>query len=117
MNAASATRARDAVRRRGHVISVRRMTATLPQAIAARADVTAIVSGYAPTELVNGVTSGTRRVIVSMLDLEAAGFPLPLLKGDRIYLGASFNYATTIQAVDADHREFTGCYDVTTNGA
>jgi hypothetical protein len=92
------------------------MTTTLPQTAAARADVKAIVSGYVPSEMVNGITSGSRKIIVSRLDLEDAGYPVPLKKGDRIYLGAGLDVPTTIQTVDEDHREYLGCYDIVTQG-
>jgi hypothetical protein len=47
--------------------------------------------------------------------LEAAGFPVPPMKGDRIVLAG--NRVTTITAVDHDHREYLGCYDITAAGA
>jgi hypothetical protein len=117
MNAAAAKRTRDAIKRRGELISVRRMSATTPQTILNQADVKATVAGYAPVELVNGITQGSRRVIVSRLDLEAAGFPAPPKKGDRICLGESFANVTTIQAVDPDHREYQAVYEISTLGA
>ncbi len=117
MNAAAAGRARASIGRSGELISVRRMSTGTPQTVIARADVKATVRGYAPVELVNGITSGSRRVIVSLLDLTAAGFPLPVKKNDRIYLGALFDTATTIQSVDPDHREFQGCLEISTTGA
>lgn len=116
MNTASAERARDALARVGKLISVRRMTTSLPQTVVARADVRAIVKGYQPVELVNGITAGSRRVILSVLDLVAAGFPMPVKKGDRIYLGEALDVPTTIASVDPDHREYTGCLDISTTG-
>lgn len=82
-----------------------------------RADVKATVHGYAPAELVNGITVGSRNVIVSRLDLAAAGFPVPPIKGDRIYLGDGLDIPTTIQSVDEDHREYQGCYEIVTKGS
>jgi hypothetical protein len=117
MDTAGAARARRGINQRGHTVSFRRMTTTLPQTAANTADVKAIVVGYAPDNLMNGITSGTRSVIVSKLDLVAAGYPVPPKKGDRIYLGSSFGYPTTIKAVDEDHREYLGCYDIVTEGA
>jgi hypothetical protein len=117
MNVAGAARARRGLRRRGHKVSFRRMTTTLPQAAANTADVFAVIEGYGPGELVNGITSGTRHLIVSRLDLEDAGFPVPPKKGDRIYLGAALDLPTTIKTVDPDHREYLGCYDIVTEGA
>lgn len=116
MNPASAKRARDAIRRRGELVSVRRMTSTLPSTVANRADVKATVRGYVPAELVNGITIGSRRVIISQLDLHAAGYPT-IRKGDRIYLGKTFETPTTIMTVDPDHREYQSCFDISVSGA
>lgn len=117
MNSSAAERARAGINRRGHLVSFRRMTTTLPQTFVARADVRAIVTGYSPAELVNGITSGSRRVVVSLVDLAGANFPLPLKKGDRIYLGAALDVATTIATIDEDRRKYQGCADISTNGA
>lgn len=112
MDAAGAARARRGISRRGHKVSFRR---GLPATNTA--DVFAVVQGYGPGELVNGITSGTRHIIVSRLDLEAAGYPVPPKKGDRIYLGEALDIPTTIKSVDPDHREFLGCYDIVADGA
>jgi hypothetical protein len=112
MNVGSAARARRGIQRRGHKVSFRR---GLPAT--STAEVFAVVEGYGPGELVNGITSGTRHIIVSRLDLEGAGFPVPPRKGDRIYLGAAFDLPTTIESVDPDHREYMACYDIVTKGA
>lgn len=113
---AATERARAAINRRGQVVSFRRMTTTLPQTVVNQADVKATVAGYAPNEFVAGITQGSRHVIVSRLDLEAADFPVPPRKGDRIYLGDALNVATTIQSVDPDRREYQGCYEIVTQG-
>ncbi|MBA2708555.1 MAG: hypothetical protein H0U59_12195 [Gemmatimonadaceae bacterium] len=116
MDVGAAARARRGINKRGHLISFRRMTTSLPQTASNTANVKAVVEGYAPDELVNGITSGTRHVIVSKLDLIAASYPVPPVKGDRIYLGTGYAYATTIKSVDEDHREYNGCYDIVTEG-
>ncbi|MBR0945951.1 hypothetical protein [Bradyrhizobium liaoningense] len=113
MNFDSAKRAQAGISRRGEVVSLRRWTGG---AVAARADVRATVQGYDSTELVTGITAGSRRVIISRLDLEAADFPAPSAKGDRIYLGSSLDIPTHIETVDADRREYQGCYEITTAG-
>lgn len=113
MDQAAADRARGSINRVGHVVSFRRMT---PQTVESRADVKAVVAGYAPEQLVNGVTDGSRSVVVSKLDLVAAGFPVPPIKGDRLYLGDNLDIPTTIDAVDVDHREYQGCYEIRTKG-
>lgn len=115
MNTASAARARASINRVGQVVSFRRMSSTLPQSVVNQADVKATVAGYTPEELVNGITQGSRKIIVSRLDLEAAGFPVPLKKGDRAVLDG--NRPTTIESVDPDHREYMGCYDLVVSGA
>ncbi|KIZ41428.1 hypothetical protein OO17_15090 [Rhodopseudomonas palustris] len=92
------------------------MTTTMPQTVLARADVKATVEGYKPDELISGITAGSRKVIVSLLELISAGFPMPIKKGDRIYLGDALDVPTTIDAVDPDHREFSGCLDISTKG-
>ena len=112
MNLPSAQRAQAAIGRRGHLISLRRGMGDGAQ----RADVKAIVWGYSPDQLTPGITVGTRRLIVSRLDLEAAGFPVPPDKGDWIHLGEAFGIPTHVDAVDVDHREHQGCYDVTVKG-
>ena len=116
MDVAAAARARRGIKRRGHTVSFRRMGKTLPLTPTATADVKAVVEGYSLTELVNGITSGSRKVIVSRLDLEDAGFPVPPMKDDRIYLGPGLDQQTTIVSVDADHREYQACYDIVTSG-
>jgi hypothetical protein len=117
MDDAAAERARVGINRRGHMASFRRMTKTLPQTAAYRADVKIVAQGYKIDELTNGMTVGSRSIIVSKLDLIAAGFPVPLMKLDRIYLGENFDRWTTIQSVDEEHREYNGCYDIVTEGA
>ncbi|MHC2503873.1 hypothetical protein ACVI8K_010850, partial [Bradyrhizobium barranii subsp. barranii] len=114
MDQAAADRAREAINRRGQVISIRRMTKTTPQTVASRADLKATVRNYTPDELVKGITAGMRLITVSKLELAAKGFPIPPVKGDRIYLGDAFVTPTTIDTVDPDHREYQGCYELRT---
>ncbi|MCK1577804.1 hypothetical protein [Bradyrhizobium sp. 174] len=116
MDQAAADRAREAINRVGQIISVRRMTKTTPQTATSRADIKAAVRNYTPEEMVNGVTAGMRLITVSKLDLAAAGFPNPPIKGDRIYLGDALAIPTTIDTVDPDHREYQGCYEIRTTG-
>lgn len=111
MNASAAARARRGIKRRGHLVSFRRGLPAINTA-----NVKAVVEGYGPGELVNGITSGTRHVIVSVLDLQEAGFPNPPKKGDRIYLGANLDVPITIESCDPDHREYNGCYDIVAKG-
>lgn len=91
------------------------MTTTNPQTIVKQADVKATPAGYTPEELAAGITQGRRKLVVSKLELEAKGFPVPPKKGDRVVLDG--NRVTTIETVDPDHREYNGCYDIAVTGA
>lgn len=115
MNAGEAAAARRDINAVGQSVSFRRMTTTMPQTVSNQADVKAAVEGYKPEELQNGITQGHRRIIVSILDLQAANWPLPVKKGDRIVL--SGGRETTVQTVDPDHREYLGCLDISVSGA
>ncbi|MBR1071207.1 hypothetical protein ABIF65_003693 [Bradyrhizobium japonicum] len=116
MNQAAADRAREAINRVGRTISIRRMKGT-PQTVVSRADVKATVRNYTPEDLAPGITAGMRQIIVSKLDLIAAGFAIPVIKGDRILLGDAFEIPTTVDAVDQDHREYQGCYEIRATGS
>lgn len=116
MDAAGAARARRGINRRGHLVSFRRLSKEATPQIVNRADVKATVAGYALDQLVSGISVGTRKLIVSKLDLEAQGFPIPPVKGDKVYLGATFNTPLTIDAVDGDHREYQACYEIVAKG-
>lgn len=115
VNNASAARARRGINTRGTLVSFRRLTSTLPQTVAFRADVKVVGAGYALSDLTNGVSVGTRKIIVSKLDLAAHGFP-EIVKGDRVYIGAAFDTWVEIQAIDDVHREYNGCLDLTIKG-
>ncbi|MCP1852799.1 MULTISPECIES: hypothetical protein [unclassified Bradyrhizobium] len=110
MDAAAAARARRGINRRGHMVRFKRAKG------GATAQVKAVIEGYSPDEYVNGITAGTRHLIVSVLDLQAQGFPVPVAKGDNIYLGPNLDWPTTVQTVDTDHREYQGCYEIVTSG-
>ena len=110
----SAERAQAAIKRRGVEVSIRRMSSTLPQTVVAQADVKGMFGHAGPEKtLVVGVTYGTRSLIISALDLAAAGFPVPVVKGDRIYLS---DKPTTIDHVDEQHREWQGCIEIRLTG-
>jgi hypothetical protein len=110
MNQAAAQRSRDAIRRRGEIVSFRRGTT--------RADVPASFPRSAGGEppLAPGITSGARVLVVSEFELEAADFPVPPRKGDLVFLGDALDKPTTIAAVDANHREYAGCFEVIITG-
>lgn len=76
---------------------------------AVSATVPAVVRGYALNELAAGMTQGARRVIVSKLDLDLAGFPTPPRKDDEVWLRGA---KCTVRKVDAEHRSFIDVYDI-----
>lgn len=108
MDQAAVTRARAGIARRGHLVGFKRG--------ALRVDVKAIVRGYSPSQLAPGITVGKRELIVSAQDLEAAGYDVPLRKGDWAYFGEDLDIPAHIDSVDVDHREYQGCYEVTVTG-
>lgn len=117
MDNASAARAAAAIARVGHAVTFTRTGLVPPNpnpTTIASATVKAVVSGYAPSELINGITLGSRRVIVSAQALAAASFPLPVVKGDKVTASGK---ELRVEAVDPDHREYIGCLDITALGA
>ena len=73
-------------------------------------------SGYSASEL-GAITEGDRLLIVMACDLAAAGFPLPLQKGDRVVLQAGDELppageTLTVTRVDAQKRSFAGAIEV-----
>lgn len=58
-----------------------------------------------PRDLVNETSISDRTLLVLAEDLEKAGFPLPVKKGDKIILRAK---TLTISAVDDDKRRVGG---------
>lgn len=110
---ASAARARAAIDRRGHVVTFSRTTGSYPYQTTVSADVKAIVSGYQPAELINGITLGSRKVIVSEQALADVGYPVPVVKSDKITVQGK---DLSIEAVDRDRREWQGCLDIAAIG-
>jgi len=116
MDAAAARRAQAGIERRGHDVTFARVGLAPPNpnpTTIASATVKAIVSGYKPEELINGITLGSRKIIVSVLALQKASFPLPVVKGDKITASGE---ELRVESVDPDHREYIGCLDITAIG-
>ncbi|WCS27792.1 hypothetical protein LOK46_13510 [Methylobacterium sp. NMS14P] len=105
--------------RRGEVIKLQRRRANSnPVAYEPQIDVRAIVTGYAPSELVGGITQGDSRVILLAADLVAGGFPLPIQTGglDSVVIGGR---QRTFRMVDDNSHRVAGAllaYDCTVRG-
>lgn len=117
MNQAAADRARAAIERVGHSVTFTRTGLVPPNpnpTVIASVTVKAVVSGYKPTELIAGITLGSRKIIVSEQALSEGGFPVPVAKTDKV---TSLGKEMSIQAVDRDRREWQGCLDIVALGA
>lgn len=105
--------------RRGEVVSLRRRKANSnPPAFDAQIDVRAIVTGYAPSELVGGINQGDSRVILLAPDVAAGGFPLPIKTGgtDTVLING---LQRTFKSVDDNTHRIAGvllAYDCTVRG-
>jgi len=109
----------DEIDRRGEVIQLRRRKANSnPVAYDQQINVRAIVTGYAPSELVGGIIQGDSRVILLAADVEAGGFPLPIQTGglDSLLIGGR---QRTFKAIDDNTHRVAGtllAYDCTVKG-
>jgi hypothetical protein len=105
--------------RRGEVVSLRRRKAnSVPTAYEPQIDVWAIVTGYAPSELVGGIIQGDSRVILLAEDVTAGGFPLPIKTGgtDTVWING---LQRTFKSVDDNTHRVAGvllAYDCTVRG-
>ncbi|MCO5129228.1 MAG: hypothetical protein M9932_01515 [Xanthobacteraceae bacterium] len=113
MDNASAARARAAIERRGHTVTFKRVTGAYPNQTTVSKDVKAVVSGYKPEELINGITLGSRKIIVSEQALADVGFPVHVVKSDKITVQGK---ELSVEAVDRDRREWQGCLDIAAIG-
>ena len=113
MDTASARQAKADIDSVGHTVTFKRVTGKIPNQTTVTKDVKAVVAGYKPEELVGDITVGSRQVIVSDLALSAAGFPVPVVKGDYII---SMGREMIVLTVDRDHREYLGCVDIVATG-
>lgn len=105
--------------RRGEVVSLRRSTPnSTPTSYDAQIDVRAIVTGYAPSELVGGINQGDSRVILLAADVAAGGFPAPIETGglDTVWING---LQRTFKSVDDNTHRIAGvllAYDCTVRG-
>jgi hypothetical protein len=113
MNPAAAKRARDAIERRGQVVTFKRTEGKIPNQTIVTVDVKATVTGYKTDEIAGGITLGTRGFIVSTLALTDAGYPMPVRKEDKII---SQGKEMQIDGIDANRREYTACLDIVATG-
>ncbi len=131
MDAAAAAFTRTGILRVGQPVAFQRLVGQAPNATITPpggAIVTAAVRSYLPdttqqaasgysASQVGNLTEGDRQVLVMAQDLAAAGFPLPLMKGDRIVLQAAdepvpVGEVLTVTRVDAQKRKMAGCVEV-----
>ena len=110
----------------GIPVRFERVTGFAPHATTISATVTAKVMKYAldtvtvaetgyPASKQGAIRQGDREVLVMATDLAAQGFPLPVLKSDRIVLLATGD-ALNIIAVDANKRAMAGCIEIDAAG-
>src|SRR6516225_1529638 len=110
----------------GIPVRFERVTGFAPNATTISATVTAKVMKYAldtvtvaetgyPASKQGAIRQGDREVLVMATDLAAQGFPLPVLKSDRIVLLATGD-ALNIIAVDANKRAMAGCIEIDAAG-
>ena len=105
----------------GIPVTFERVTGFAPNATTISATVTAKVMKYAldtvtvaetgyPASKQGAIRQGDREVLVMATDLAAQGFPLPVLKSDRIVLATGDTLS--IIAVDANKRAMAGCIEI-----
>jgi hypothetical protein len=72
---------RRAIARDGGPLTLRRVaTGQVPVDVAVRG----LVRDYRPDELVGNISQGDRRVTLGNAEIAAAGWPLPIRKGDQV---------------------------------
>jgi hypothetical protein len=72
-------------------------------------------SGYSASEL-GAITEGERLLIVMAADLAAAGFSLPVQKGDQVVLSGTTGELLVVTRADAQKRYFAGAIEVVAVG-
>lgn len=80
----------------GETVVVRRLTGANPQ-IPLDCSVKAVVRGYAPQELVGGITQNDKKVTISHAEMSLAQWPWPLKKDDRVLIDGK---AAVVQSVE-----------------
>jgi hypothetical protein len=110
----------------GIPVRFERVTGFAPNVVIISATVTAKVMKYAldtvtvsetgyPASKPGAIRQGDREVLVMAGDLAAQGFPLPVLKSDRIIIDATGDTLNII-AVDAHKRAMAGCIEIDAAG-
>jgi hypothetical protein len=69
----------------GSPVILRRLSG--PQQIKFDVRTNAVISGFAPDELVGGIIQEDRRVIIGPRDIQARQWPAPPRKGDKVLIG------------------------------
>lgn len=90
---------------RGETIIIRRYTGSGENRAKFDAEAMAVVSGYAPQDLVGSVIEGDRKLIVLAEDLVEAGLELPLTENDKAVVQGR---ELQIFAPDASTRRVSG---------
>lgn len=109
----------------GIAVTFERITGYAPNVIIVSASVIAKVMKYALDTVTvaetgysaskpGAIRQGDRQIIVMADDLAAAGFPLPVLKSDRIVLPTGD--VLNIIAVDANKRALANCIEIDAAG-
>jgi hypothetical protein len=110
----------------GIPVRFERVTGYAPNVVITSATVTAKVMKYALDTVTvaetgytaskpGAVRQGDREVLVMAADLAAQGFPLPVVKSDRIIV-ADTGDTLNIIAVDAHKRAMAGCIEIDAAG-
>jgi hypothetical protein len=110
----------------GITVRFERVVGFAPNATVITATVTAKVMKYAMDTVTvsetgysaskpGAIRQGDREVLVMAADLAAQGFPLPVLKSDRVII-AETGDTLSIIAVDANKRAFAGCIEIDAAG-
>jgi hypothetical protein len=109
---------RDQIAEHGEDIFIRRYTGQGTNRPFHDTPVRARIVGYAPDELVGGITQGDRRVIVLAEDLIEQQFSLPITKSDKVF-ASRLPSELAILGVDDSTRRVAGvliAYDLQCRG-
>jgi hypothetical protein len=111
----------------GVCVTFQRLTGMEPNVVTTSAEVRAVVrlvtpdgeaeaqtnySGSKP----GGITQDDRFVMVMACDLAEQGFPLPVIKGDRVVLDPSTQETAEVTKVDYFRRAIAGAIELTVTG-
>lgn len=125
VDAAATAFTRAGVYRVGQPVTFQRQIGQAPNAVttpAGGAQVTAVVRNYQPdttaeaasgysASQIGNITEGDRQIIVMKDDLTAAGFPLPVQKGDQVII-AETGELLSVTRVDPAKRFMANCIEL-----